>query len=399
MKISYAVILTAVLGVATGMGTAALRLGTSPWDGNLVDEGAHPGRPDLPLPGDPVPRVVVDHAEHNFGKMDADAEQSHVFVFTNRGDGKLVLTEGATSCKCTGVEIHSSEVLPGRSTKVTLKWTAKESSGPYQETAIIHTNDPQRRQVTLTISGRITESVRTVPPELVFYHVSANESTTRQIPLYCYSDQPMKIVSFKLSNQRIAEKFGVRFERLTPDQLEEEEDAQSGYLVRVTIKPGLPLGRFEQKILIATDLASAPAVVVPMRGKVTGDISIEGRDFNDTTGLLKLGTVNSESGVRRTLFLFARGPHRKEVSFNIVESDPRDQLRAELGETVEIAEGKSTQTPLLIEIPKGSRPATHLSSQQGKLGLIVIETHHPQIPELRIHVSFAVEGQKGIAPR
>lgn len=392
MKTSHAVILATILGVAAGMGTALLRLGLAPWDGNPVGAGVYSGGPDMPRPGDPTAKVVVDHVQHDFGKMDVDGEGSHDFIFSNEGDAPLVLTEGATSCKCTGIEIKQSEVPPGESAKATLTWKAEGSTSSYQETAIVHTNDPARPQVTLTISGRVTEVIRTVPPKLVFYSVSAGESTTREIPLYCYLDQPLEIAGIKLSDQRIADKFEVAFEPLGPNELKNETDAQSGYLVKVTLKPGLPLGTFEQTILIGTNLESASSVVIPILGKVTGDITVVGQGWNEEANLLRLGTLNSEKGARRQLNLFARGPHRKEVDFQIIETFPKDLLQAKLEKTREINEGRSSQTPLIIEIPKGSRPANHLTSKQGKIGRILIKTGHPQIPQLNIRVSFAVKG-------
>ena len=44
----------------------------------------------------------------------------------------------------------------------------------------------------------------------------------------------------------------------------------------------------------------------------------------------------------------------------------------------------------MIEIPPGSPTVDCLGSEQGKLGEIILESTHPQVPKLRILVRFAV---------
>jgi hypothetical protein len=166
---------------------------------------------------------------------------------------------------------------------------------------------------------------------------------------------------------------------------------RSGYLVDVTVKPGLPLGGFRQTILVQTGLKSVPTVQIPLAGTVVGDISIVGQGWDEENGILTLGRVSSYQGAQRRLLLFTRGSLAKQVQFTLVRCDP-DLLQVDqqkLKETTTIGSGTVSQTPLVIRIPKGSRRAYYLGSD---LGEILIKTNHPDIPLLRIHVRFAVEG-------
>ena len=409
MKTSLAVTLTPILGIAAGLGIAALRMEITPWDGNPGGAGADPQMPVVARAGEPMPKLVLDQKEYNFGTLDIDDEGSHDFVFTNAGETTLLLKGGPTSCRCTGTKIERDQIPPGESAKVTVTFAADEKPGPYRETAKIRTNDPRQREVTLIITGRITVTVRAVPSELVFSRLSVDESATGQFRLLCYLDEPLEVLGHKWANQEISEHFDVTFEPLSSDQRDEEtglgneenlggsansgekEKVQSGYLAEVTVKPGLPLGTFRQTILIETNLEAAPTVTVPVTGTVGSEISIVGRGWDDRAGVLSLGTVSSQEGAQRQLILLVHGPHRKEVDFRLVHSVP-DLLKVKPGETTPIGEGLVTQTLLIIQIPTGSRPANHLGSRQGRLGEILIETNHPQVPQLRIRVSFAVEG-------
>ena len=67
-------------------------------------------------------------------------------------------------------------------------------------------------------------------------------------------------------------------------------------------------------------------------------------------------------------------------------------LKVSLGQPSEINNGAVVADAVMIDIPPGSPPVNHLGSEQGKLGEIILETTHPQVPKLRILVRFAVEG-------
>jgi hypothetical protein len=173
--------------------------------------------------------------------------------------------------------------------------------------------------------------------------------------------------------------------------LEEEPGATNGFLVKVTLKPGLPQGPFRQTILVQTGLPDSPTVEIPVKGTVTSDIMVVGPGWKDELGLLDFAIVASQEGAERRLFLIVRGPHRGEVDFELAEVSPK-LLRVELGPTKEINNGLVRQTPIWIRIPQGTRPANHLGGEQGELGTILLKTGHPKAPLLRIRVRFAVKG-------
>ena len=85
----------------------------------------------------------------------------------------------------------------------------------------------------------------------------------------------------------------------------------------------------------------------------------------------------------------AHGPHAKNVKLKPVRIVP-DLLQVDVGQAKLIGQGAVTQIPLTIRILPGKQAANHLGSKVSDLGQIVLETGHPQQPELRILVRFAV---------
>jgi hypothetical protein len=390
MRTTLLALLAVLLGVALGAGTAVWRIRLAPWDSRR-DESAPSTSAAAPAVKEPQPKVVVDATEYSFGTLDVASSGSHDFVFANEGDGPLVLSVGKTSCRCTTSKLDRQRVPPGGSTKVTLTWKAADNIGPYTQTASILTNDPVRPQVTLAITGQITARARFVPTNLVFTRLTAGESATGQARLFCYLEKPLKIVGHAWSDAATAPLLEAAWQPLSAAELKDEPLARSGWLVKVTLKPGLPQGLLAQRLVLRTDLPALPEMTLPVEALIGSEIAIVGQGWNPETGVLDLGEVSRQTGLQRRLMLVVRGPLRKQVAFKPVTVVPA-VLKVSLGQRSEINQGTVAQVPLTIDIPKGSPPANHLGSEQGQFGEIVLETTHPKVPKLRILVRFAIEG-------
>jgi hypothetical protein len=391
MKTLFTLILVVAVGVAVGVATASLRLVWNPWDGNPpVIQGQAPVAPASESL-QPAPKLVIDHLEFDFGKLDIDEEGSRVFHVRNAGNAPLTIAKGVTSCRCAVSELKQTEIPPGESGEITIKWKARERPGSYRETASFSTNDPFQPQFTLAITGKITAKFWISPAELLFNQISADQPATRQARLLCYQDQSWEVLEHQWENAQTAEYFQFALQPLTAAQLREEPAAKSGYLVTVTVKPGLPSGAFQQKIRLKTNLPFRPEITIPIYGSLAGEISVVGPGWDAERGVLNLGIVNPQQGIKRRLLLIVRGASRKEVKFKPLEN-PALPIKVSLGKTTEINNGLLTQTPLLIEIPKGSRPANHLGNKPSDWGEITIETTHPELSKVRVLVQFAVEG-------
>ena len=348
-----------------------------------------------PPPADPSgPRVAVDREKHSFGKVDVGVTGCHQFVFTNTGNEPLVLTREKSTCGCCTcvcrVRLPECAIAPGQSAKVTLEWKSKLYVGPFRQTATITTNDPNRREVTLLISGRFAGPVGVVPSQLSFGSVRACQAATGKARLFSYLDEPLKITGYGLSNPQNAKYFDVAWEPLSAEQVREEREARGGYSMHITVRPGLPVGEFRQQIVLKTNSETVPTVEVPVHGLVVSDVSIAGRGWNSLTGVLSMGTVESSKGTTWPLMIVVRGAHAKDVQLRPVRIVP-DLLEVELGSARYIADKSISVTRLTIRIPPGSGPSAHLGAGKGNPGRISLQANHPEVPELTIQVRFAVK--------
>lgn len=396
MKIWLWAFLAIVIGGAIGGAYAVMPLGFSA--GELPSpQAVIPPRSATPGDASPetrgIPKVVVEQEVFDFGTMDAKEEKKHAFVVRNEGDGLLEIENQGTSCKCAMSDFTTRTIGPGKSTKITLTWTAKEYFGPYEQRATIHTNDPEQPKITLAVKGRVTAALRSSPPEVVFSEMPAGQRVESKVYVFAYRSDELALTDVSLEDASTAEYFDVASSRLSAEQLAAEKDAKSGYELVITIKPGLPLGRFRQTILVDTNLPKDARLEIPIKGKVVSDFSIVGRDWNEERQTLSLGILPPGEGAERTLFLVVRGRYHRSIDVEVAEVFPPQLLTAELGEPTGVGSGSVTRIPLRIRVAKESGSANYLGSRQTPSGHVILNTNHPQAPHIKALVSFAVEGE------
>jgi hypothetical protein len=369
------VLLALVVGLSIGSGTALVRARHT----------------EVPLGN---AKVEVDSEMFDFGEMDFTKDGSHDFSFTNTGTTPLKLVKGHSSCKCTVGEIADSTVQPGDSTTVHVTWKSKHVSGGFQQNVSINTNDPNRREIVLTIKGEFTEQLRFDPNELNFGQLVSNKPESKEARILCnLPSHPLKITEHEFMDHDLAKFFTVETSLLAKGDLPPEGHISSGALIKVTVKPGLPPGRFQQRILLKTNLSSMPEVELPVFGSMGKDVSVAGSGWDDDIGVLTIGPIKAGTSVQRQLLLFARGLDAKNVRYNIVHVEP-DFLKVKLGETTVLEDGKLSKTSLTIEIPKRSTPANYLGDDGGKAGEIKIDTTSSDVHQVRMSVRFAIQGGK-----
>ena len=239
---------------------------------------------------------MVDSESFDFGHVERDTTVRHAFRFTNMGDAELTLKAGETTCtKCTIAELTRSRVEPGETVDVVVEYTASSSQPQIRQIAPILTNDAKQPRVELNITGRVTARYRVVPDAVIFSKVSADESKTADIKIIALLDDEVRLAGHEFSNSELARFFEVNSEPIPADRLNDSE-AKSGCRVRLTVKPGLPLGLFQQTIRLDLELGKAAekvSVDVPIEGIVDGDISIVGPGWEQRQARLSFPAVKS----------------------------------------------------------------------------------------------------------
>lgn len=382
MRILTLIVMAAVVGAAIGAAMAYVETRSS--GSSIVQPSAGQSQS---APG-PAPRVAIDEPLYTFDTMQRGTSKSHEFVVRNIGNAPLTLHVLSTTCKCTVGDVPNTPIPPGESVKVKLEWSALINPGPFRQTATIESNDPMARKFELSVEGSVTDATGVVPPDFVFDKVMAGESKSADVLLMAFAQDELKVEEPELTNTETSKFFDVQVEPVKPAELPDPK-AKAGVRVRITAKPGLRLGRFDQWLAVSTNIPDAETIKIPVVGRVIGNISIHGRLWNEDQGVLRLGRVKSSAGVSAPLNVVIRGDDADQVQLSVASVDP-PELVAKLGAPRKL-KNSLVHMPLVIEIPPGTPPMARLDIDQHDEARVVLKTNRPDVPEMVLGVRFAVE--------
>jgi hypothetical protein len=384
-------IVAAVLGVSLGLSLTWAELGPYWRAPPGVGLGDVSGDPEIETDRPHPHAVVVDSDTFNFGHMQQDAHGHHTFEIRNEGGAPLSLIKGSTSCKCTLSELADNLVQPGESAKVHLEWSASVGEGEFRHHATVRTNDPRRPVITLTIEGHISRSHKVAPRELLFSSIDVGKGASGEVFIYAYDSDSLAIIRHEYLQSASAQYFDLQIEDMKAELLNKEEGAKAGKIVRVVVKPGLPLGELRQRIRLVLDLPGEPTVELSVDGHVIGDIAIVGPSpWDDSLSALNLGVVKSDEGFRSSgMYLLAKGDHRDQLDLKVHEIRP-DILQIEFEAPQPLPDQELVKVPFTVVVPPGAAAGAHNGTFDAPAGRIDIDTGHPTTPRLRLFVLFSV---------
>lgn len=340
--------------------------------------------------GEPQPKAeVVDGPTFDFGYMQVGATRRHTFHIKNVGQGVLKLRKGETSCTCTVSELTKNELKPGEEALVALAWTPPDEDPVFRKTAQIFTNDRNARELELVITGSVARVLSITPDVLTLPTVKAGAETKAVCTVYTPAVDRFTITKVEFTDPATRQYFDVAITSGNLSTLETVK-AKAGYDLEFTIKPGLPLGRFQQRVRIETDLADTGPIEINVQGIVVGDISLVGGDENwrPEAGVLSLGQVARTAGASRKMKLLLRGQEKERTNI-ACRVTPEDVLQVEIGPRDEY--GKIAMVPLEVRVPAGTRTVSCTGLKSEPYGEVQFySTDDPDRVLMRMFVSFSV---------
>ena len=227
--------------------------------------------------------------------------------------------------------------------------------------------------------------------DIVLTSVTQGNGATASAMIYAYKSDSLEIIDHKFYFTRLEGYLDVHFEDLGEEELSQEVDARSGKKMILKLKPGLPLGDFNEAIRITTNLPDSPRIDIAIQGIVTPDITfLASKRFHRGQRVLDLGIVSQEKGVEEKVMLLAKGPLRESIKFRVKEIEPVGVFQVEIVRRDSSATSKALQHAVVIKVPEGISQIKRLNPQQEGYGRILLETTHPDIEELEILVRFAI---------
>lgn len=344
--------------------------------------------------GPPPKLLVAEPTTFTFGIMGENAERTKVWNVRNEGQGELRLTLVETSCTCTSVqfgadgeklEANDVTVIPaGESRELHFSWKPKDGTRgkKFSSNARFATNDfDGQPTISFGVEGEVTASVVVMPETIVLDEVSSEEPSTFSLAVFSPSMPELQITEQPSTGR--PEKLAVEVKPLTPEQLADlatidpNMKIESGYQIAIEVKPGMPLGRFSDNLVIKTNHPASPRLDVSIKGLVVGPISA-------SPPSVFLPGVSSREGGEQVLMLSVRG--QEATSFEVSKpAELADVFDVEI-EPMPAPEGESKfrQYRMVVKVPPGAK--------SGKFtGTITLKTDHPSATEVRVPVTAFVQ--------
>ncbi len=113
------------------------------------------------------PVISFDSETHDYGKVKYGDTVTHKFIVTNTGDQTLTISKLGSSCGCTRAVKGASTIPPNGKTEIVASFnTTGFRAGKKQKRVFVHSNDPKRPMVTLTITADIVKDLSLDRPSL-----------------------------------------------------------------------------------------------------------------------------------------------------------------------------------------------------------------------------------------
>lgn len=115
--------------------------------------------PQTPLTNQPVANptsMAFNELAHNFGEINQDSENTHVFTFTNTGDKPLIIETATGSCGCTVPEFPKEPIAPGASSEIRVVYKPGKQKGMQNKTITVIANT-QPKDTRLTVTANVNE--------------------------------------------------------------------------------------------------------------------------------------------------------------------------------------------------------------------------------------------------
>lgn len=396
------VTLVLLLGVVSGTAVAYLREARFTWDGS-TDVVRKPTQQEA------VEELVktaeggvaqVTKTDHYFGTIrsadDRGQTHSHTFTIQNVGKGSLTLKPGTTTCQCTSLTVEPQTVPAGGVAKVIVEWHVRNSSGRYNQTANVLTNDPDHGTIAFHISGRVAGELQVTPDAFQFTDAIGGEPQEKELKLVLFGDE-RTIVAPTWSDPATAEYFEFRSEPMSEEELakerEENADAKNGFHLFVTLKGSHPNGPVRQELQLTLDPAPMRALEIPVRGQMRNELTLIGPKMQD--GILPAARVLEGEGFRiEGLHIIAPDIHHP-VRVKVAETVPAF-LHCDVGEPVPMPTKKNPDKygiPLSVWIPQDAPVCSYLGSDLTQRAVITLETDLPSVPRMQFEVRFVVSAK------
>lgn len=150
-----------------------------------------------------APKISFDKESLDFGTALCGPLINFTFNITNTGDEELDITNAIPNCGCTHVEMKVKKIAPGKSSVMEATFSTIDFLGPISKTITVFSNDPERKEVILTLTGNVVVVATFKPEKVNFGTLKVNASATHLLRVIPYDPKTFVIKKVTCPGTRV----------------------------------------------------------------------------------------------------------------------------------------------------------------------------------------------------
>lgn len=104
-----------------------------------------------------VPRLKIENAVHDFGRVSNDKVSKHEFVIRNTGKDDLIVKKVSPNCTCVTGKLSTETIKPGAEANLEVIFNPEGRRGNQQKSITLYSNDPRSSAQRITIKAYIQD--------------------------------------------------------------------------------------------------------------------------------------------------------------------------------------------------------------------------------------------------
>jgi hypothetical protein len=108
----------------------------------------------------PAPRLAVEPAAFDFGRVLPERTLSKQFAIRNFGSADLAIEKVSTTCGCTAALLDDKVVKPGGRATLRVTLETRNYEGKVRRSVLIRSNDPRHPTTELKLEATVTPGER-----------------------------------------------------------------------------------------------------------------------------------------------------------------------------------------------------------------------------------------------
>ena len=130
-----------------------------------------------------APQLVAENLNYDFGEILQGEQVEYIFRFRNGGDEVLQISNVRSSCGCTAALLSATRIGPGDMGELRTTFDSTRFKGGIHKTITVDTNDPQKKQVSFAVKGKVKAEVLLQPERVNWGKVKGDTPLTSTVTL------------------------------------------------------------------------------------------------------------------------------------------------------------------------------------------------------------------------